>query len=59
MNILKKCVVTGLSGVVLLTLSACTAEVGSEKWCATMKDKPQGEWTANEASDFAKHCLLK
>jgi hypothetical protein len=38
-------------------ISACT-EVGSEAWCADMKEKPKGDWTANEAGDFAKHCVF-
>ncbi len=41
-----------------VSLSACSPEVGSEKWCAEMKAKPKGEWTANQAADFAKHCIL-
>jgi len=41
-----------------LSVSACTPEVGSDKWCASMKEQPKGDWTANEAGDFAKHCLL-
>lgn len=43
----------------MLLLSGCSAEIGSELWCAEMKEKPKGEWTANEATDYAKHCLLK
>lgn len=39
-------------------LGACSPEVGSKEWCADMKQKPKGEWTANEAADFTKHCLL-
>jgi hypothetical protein len=39
-------------------LGACSPEVGSEEWCADMKQKTKAEWTANEAADFAKHCLL-
>lgn len=39
-------------------LSACAPEVGSEEWCAGMKQKPKGEWTANEAADYAKHCIF-
>ena len=35
------------------------AKVGSEAWCNDMKEKPKGDWTANEASDFAKHCVFK
>lgn len=42
----------------LSALSACAPEVGSEKWCAQMKEKPKGDWTANEAADFTKHCLF-
>ncbi len=39
-------------------LMACT-EVGSEAWCQGMQEKPKGDWTANEASDYAKHCIFK
>jgi len=42
----------------LIFLSGCAPEVGSEKWCALMKEKPKGEWTANEAADFTKSCLF-
>ena len=38
-------------------LAGC-APVGSARWCANMKSKPKGDWTANEAVDFAKHCVL-
>jgi len=24
-----------------------------------LKEKPKGDWTANEATDFAKHCVFK
>ena len=39
-------------------LVGCAPEVGSEAWCQDMKEKPKGDWTANEAKDFAAHCLL-
>lgn len=39
-------------------LSACSPEVGSEEWCEKLKKKPKGEWTANEAKDYAKHCVF-
>lgn len=42
----------------LVLLGACEPEVGSEEWCNDMKQKPKGDWTANEAADFAKHCVL-
>jgi len=43
----------------LLFSAACAPEVGSDAWCDKMQDKPKGDWTASEAGDFAKHCLLK
>ncbi|MCO7222774.1 DUF3012 domain-containing protein [Pleionea sp. CnH1-48] len=43
----------------LFLLAACEPEVGSEKWCKKMKEKPKGEWTLNEGKDFAKHCVFK
>ena len=44
---------------VTLLLVACTPEVGSERWCENLKQKPKGEWTANQALDFTKYCLFK
>jgi len=41
-----------------LASSGCSPEVGSERWCAQMKEKPKGEWTVNEAKQFARHCIL-
>lgn len=59
MNIIKKIILSGLSLAFLFSLSACAPEIGSEKWCADMKEKSKSDWTANEATDFAKHCILK
>ena len=42
----------------LLLLTACSPEVGSKKWCQNMKTKDKGDWTAKEASDFLKHCII-
>ena len=39
-------------------LSGCAPEVGSERWCKAMEEKPKGDWTANEALDYAEHCLI-
>ena len=47
-------VVVGLIAFV----GACSPEVGSKEWCEAMKEKPKGDWTANEATDFAKHCVF-
>ena len=45
--------------VCLLAATACAPEVGSERWCSKMKETPKGDWSTNEASDYAKHCLFK
>jgi hypothetical protein len=42
----------------LFALTACEPEVGSEKWCAQIKEKGVDNVTANEAADFAKNCVL-
>ncbi|WP_080253964.1 DUF3012 domain-containing protein [Vibrio parahaemolyticus] len=39
-------------------LTACSDEVGTEGWCNDMRDKPKGDWTANEATSFTKHCIF-
>jgi len=55
-----KYVLIGMGIVFLgLSLSACSPNVGSEAWCEDMKEKPRGEWTANELKDFTKHCIFK
>ena len=59
MNTIRKSLCVGLSGALLLALSACAPEVGSERWCSNMKAKAKADWTANEAVDYAKHCILK
>ena len=43
---------------VCLALMACAPKVGSERWCEAIDDKPKGEWTANDATAYAKHCVL-
>lgn len=48
-----------LIAIMLLSLTACTPEVGSDAWCKQMVDTPKGDWSANDATSFAKHCVLK
>jgi len=45
--------------LVAAALCACSPKVGSEAWCRAMSDKPKGDWTVNEAADFAKSCIIK
>ncbi|MBO6948012.1 MAG: DUF3012 domain-containing protein [Rhodospirillales bacterium] len=50
--------VLALAIIAFSALTACSPEVGSKEWCEELKEKPKGDWTANEAADFAKHCVL-
>lgn len=43
---------------VCFALGGCAPEVGSKEWCVQLKEKPKGDWTANEATDFTKHCIF-
>lgn len=43
----------------LSTLAGCAPEVGSPRWCDAMRDKPRGDWSANEALEFARSCVLQ
>ena len=42
----------------MLLVAGCAPAVGSPRWCEAMKEKPRGDWTANEALDFARNCVL-
>jgi hypothetical protein len=42
-----------------VSMTGCAPEVGSDAWCKAMNDKPKGDWTANEAANFAKYCLIR
>ncbi len=44
--------------VASLALAACAPKVGSERWCTAMDDKPKGDWSANDAASYTKHCVL-
>lgn len=42
-----------------LLLNACAPKVGSPEWCDAMNKKAKGDWSMNEAKDYAKHCIFK
>ncbi|MEX0693825.1 MAG: DUF3012 domain-containing protein [Rhodospirillales bacterium] len=50
--------VLALAVVAISGLAACSPEVGSKEWCEKLKEKPKGDWSGNEAADFAKHCVF-
>ncbi|MEP0203874.1 MAG: DUF3012 domain-containing protein [Halioglobus sp.] len=47
-----------IAASLIVLLSACSAEPGSERWCAQMKEKSKSDWTADEGLTYGKHCLL-
>jgi hypothetical protein len=49
----------GCGAALALLATACPPPVGSKAWCEKMDQKPKGDWTANEAADYAKHCLFE
>ena len=50
---------TIISIVALAALTACTPEAGSQAWCEAMDEKPKGDWTANEAGEYASSCIFR
>ena len=52
-------IVVALSIAVAAVVTACSPKVGSESWCSTKKETPRGDWSTNEAADFAKHCIFR
>ena len=58
MNLVKK--VVSLSAVALFAVgvAGCSPKVGSPEWCKQMKEKPKGDWTANEATEYTKNCIM-
>ena len=50
--------ISALSALLLLVMS-CAPEVGSQAWCEDMDEKPKGDWSANEATDYAKSCIFR
>ena len=53
--------ITKISGIIILTafMMGCSPEVGSKKWCEQMDEAPKGEWTANDAKEYAKNCVFR
>lgn len=50
-------VVTAL--VLCVLLVGCAPEVGSDAWCEAMDEKDKGDWSANEAADYTRHCIFR
>jgi hypothetical protein len=48
-----------IAACLIVMLAGCSPDVGSDKWCEDMKEKPKGDWTASETADYAKHCIIR
>ncbi len=54
---MKQALTAGL--MVIVFVAGCSPEVGSERWCRNMKDKPKADWTLGETRDYARYCMLE
>lgn len=55
----NKVINTGSALAIATLLAACAPEVGSDAWCEDMTEKPKGDWSVNEAAEYAKSCVFK
>jgi hypothetical protein len=55
----RRIAAAGLAMLLCFLAASCSPAVGSEAWCKKMKETPKGDWSANEAADYARHCLLQ
>ena len=37
----------------------CAPGIGTVAWCEKMDEKPKGDWSANEAKEYAKNCIFR
>ena len=47
-----------LAGIALLILAGCAPLGCRERVCNNRDEKPKGDWTANEAIDYARNCAF-
>lgn len=47
-----------ISSILAIVLLGCSPDVGTKEWCKELKEKPKGEWTANELGNYTKHCIF-
>jgi hypothetical protein len=55
---MMRCARPVLAAAFLFVAIGCAPEVGSEAWCERMDETPKGDWTANQAADYARHCVF-
>ena len=47
-----------LALIMVLPLAGCSPEVGSDEWCANMKDESTGNWTQTKTKEYARNCVF-
>lgn len=53
-------IITGIVlASMLILLGGCAPKVGSDAWCKAMVDKDKGDWSTNDATEFARSCIFK
>jgi len=50
--------VTLLSLFATIMLTACDSGPGAKTWCWYMDQKDKTDWSASDASNYAKRCLF-
>jgi Protein of unknown function (DUF3012) len=58
-GMISKVTQAGLLVFSFLGATGCAPEVGSEAWCKDMEKRPKGDWTMNEAGEYAKNCIFR
>lgn len=60
-RVMRVALIKNISVVFCLCVSllSCAPKVGSPEWCDAMDKKAKGDWSMNEAKDYAKHCIFR
>ena len=56
---MNKTICTFLALLLVTSLAACAPEIGSDEWCEDMDEKDKGDWSGNEAAEYAKNCIFR
>lgn len=54
----RRCAAAGVAAMFVSGLVGCAPEVGSQRWCEQMSEKPRGDWSTNEALDYTRYCIF-
>jgi hypothetical protein len=56
---MKKSTRLCLAVPIVIFLSACAPEFGSQAWCDDLEKKPKADWTDSEAINYGEYCLVQ